>query len=81
MALADFAQPQRIVERERMRDAGLIEFGGDHPDIIRQRAANLGADIEAVRVDAVVVGHEDAHFRRLTTDEGIPTPAVPCLVA
>src|SRR5262249_40922019 len=59
--LADFAQPQRIVERERVRDPGLIEFRRDHPDVFGQRAADLGADVEPFRVDAVVVGDEDAH--------------------
>ncbi len=61
-ALADRAQPQRIVERERMRDAGLVELRRDHPDVVRQRAADLGADVEPLGMDAVVVGDQDAHI-------------------
>ena len=44
-----------------MRDAGLVELRRDHPDIVRQRAADLGADLEPLRMDAVVVGDENAH--------------------
>jgi len=60
-ALADFPQPQRIVERERMGDAGLVEFGGKHPHIVGQRARDLDADVEALGVNAVVVGDQNAH--------------------
>ncbi len=35
---ADFAQAQRIVQRQRMRHAGLIEFGRHHPDVVGQSA-------------------------------------------
>ena len=56
----DLAQPQRIVERERMRDAGLIVFRRDHPDVVGQLARDLLADVEPFRVDAVVVGDKDA---------------------
>ncbi len=59
--LADLAQPQRIVERERMRHAGLIELRRDHPDIVGQRTRDLRADLETLGMDAVVVGDEDAH--------------------
>src|SRR6185369_16714725 len=69
-ALTDFAQPQWIVERKRMRDAGLVELRRDHPDVLRQRAADLGTDVEPLRVDAIVVGHEDAHFRRRLKEYG-----------
>ena len=34
-ALGDFAQPQRIVQRQRMRDAGLIVLRRHHPDVVR----------------------------------------------
>ncbi len=44
-----------------MRDAGLVEFRRDHPDVVGQRAADLGADVEPVGMDAVVVGDQDAH--------------------
>ena len=60
-ALADRAQPQRIVERERVRDAGLVELRRHHPDVVGQRLADLGADVEPVGMDAVVVGDQDAH--------------------
>ena len=60
-ALLDLAQPQRIVERQRMGDAGLIEFRRDDPDIVGQLARDLFADIEPFGVNAVVVGDEDAH--------------------
>ena len=60
-AVADLAQPQRIVERQRMRDARLIVLRRDDPDIVGQRARDLGADIEAFGVNAVVVGDQNAH--------------------
>ena len=60
-ALADLAQPQRIVERQRMRDAGLIVFRRDHPDVVGQPARDLLADVEPFRMDAVVIGDKDAH--------------------
>jgi hypothetical protein len=60
-AFLHLAQPQRIVERERMRDAGLIGFRRDDPDVVRERARDLGAHVEPRRMDAVVVGNEDAH--------------------
>ena len=60
--LADLAQPQRIVERERMRHAGLVVLGRDHPDVVGQSLRDLLADFQARRVDAVVVGDKDAHY-------------------
>jgi hypothetical protein len=60
-ALADLAQPQRVVERERMGDAGLVELGGKHPDVVGESARDLNADVEALGVDAVIVGDQDAH--------------------
>ena len=38
MAGRDLAQPQRIVQRQRMRHAGLVRLGRDHPDIVGQGA-------------------------------------------
>ena len=61
MARADFAQPQRIVQRQRMRDAGLIEFRRHHPDVVGQRARDLLDDLQAGGVDAVVIGAENSH--------------------
>ena len=62
-ALVERAHAQRIVERERMRHAGLVEFRRHHPDIVGQRARDLGAGVEAGRVDAVVIGNQDTHAR------------------
>ena len=58
---SDLAQPQRIVERQRMGDARLVVFRRDHPNVVGQRARDLLADVEPFRVNAVVVGDEDAH--------------------
>jgi hypothetical protein len=70
-ALADLAQPQRIVERERVRDAGLVELRRDHPDVVGQRTADLDADVEPLRMDAVIVGDEDTHgFGRRSPHDG-----------
>src|SRR5258707_866677 len=51
----------RIVKRQRGRHAGLVVLGRDHPDVVGNLARNLLADLEAVGVDAVVVGDQDAH--------------------
>jgi hypothetical protein len=61
MPRADLAQAQRIVQRQRMRHAGLVELRRDNPDVIGQRARDLLQDLEAGGVDAVVVGAENAH--------------------
>jgi len=53
---ADFAQPQRVVQRQRVRHAGLVEFGRNHPDVVGQLLRDLLYNLEARRVDAVVVG-------------------------
>ena len=59
--VGDLAQPQRIVERQRMRDAGLIVLRRHHPDLVRQLARDLRADIETFGMNAVVIGDQDAH--------------------
>ena len=56
----DLAQPQRIVERERMGDARLVVFRRDHPDVVGQFARDLLAHVEPVRMNAVVIGDQDA---------------------
>ena len=61
MARADFAQPQRIVQRQRMRDAGLIELRRHDPDVVGQRAGDLLDDLQAGGMDAVVIGAENSH--------------------
>ena len=58
---ADLAQAQRQRERQRMRGAGLFGFGRHHPDIVGQRAGDLLGDDQARRMDAVVIGDENAH--------------------
>ena len=62
MPLADFAQAQRIVQRQRMRHAGLIGFRRHDPDVVGQRARDFFASLEARRVDAVVIGDENTHY-------------------
>ncbi len=60
-ALGDLAQPQRIVERQRVRHARLVVFRRDHPDIVGNGAGDLLAHVEPFRMDAVVIGDQDAH--------------------
>ena len=45
-----------------MRHAGLVVLRRDHPDVVGDLARDLLADFQALRVDAVVVGDEDAHY-------------------
>src|SRR5215217_241477 len=61
MARTDLTQSQRIVQRQRMRDAGLIKLGRHDPDIIRQRTGDLLHDLEAGSMDAVIIGAENSH--------------------
>src|SRR6476469_1948638 len=44
-----------------MRDAGLIELGRHHPDVVRQRTRDLLDHLQAGGMDAVVVGAENSH--------------------
>jgi hypothetical protein len=37
-------------------DTGLIVFRRDHPDVVGQRFGDLLTDVEAFRVNAVIVG-------------------------
>ena len=64
MTLGYFAQAQRIVERERMRDAALIRLGRDDDDVVRQLPRDRLQRLQAGSVDAVVIGAEDAHGLR-----------------
>jgi hypothetical protein len=41
--------------------AGLVEFRRHHPHVIGQRLGDAPAGFQAVGMDAVVVGYEDAH--------------------
>src|SRR3954453_286477 len=69
MTRADFAQTQGIIQRQRMRNSGLIEFGRHHPDIVGQRPRNLLEDFEPGGVDAVVIGAENSHPLRCLSIE------------
>ena len=57
----DLAQPQGIVQRQRMRDARLIQLRRHDPDVVGQRAGDLLHDLQAGCVDAVVIGAENSH--------------------
>src|SRR5438105_3894571 len=61
MPRADLAQAQGIVERQRMRNAGLVELRCHDPDVVRQRARNLLDDLQAGRMDTVIIGAENSH--------------------
>ena len=61
MARPDFAQAKRIVQRQRMRDAGLIELGRHHPDVVGQRSRDLLDNLQAGGMNAVVIGAENSH--------------------
>ena len=61
VARADFAQAQGIVQRQGMRDTGLIELRRHDPDVIGQRAGDLLDNLQAGSMDAVVIGAEDSH--------------------
>src|SRR5438309_1863804 len=44
-----------------MRNAGLVEFRRHDPDVVRQRARNLLDDLQARRMDTVIIGAENSH--------------------
>src|SRR5207248_2290896 len=74
--LLDSAQAQWIVQRQRMGNTGLVEFRRDDPYIGRKRTADLGADIEALGMDPIVVGDQNAHVddRYQSSDVTLHTP-------
>ena len=43
-----------------MRDARLVVFRRDHPHVVGNGARDLLAHVEPFRVDAVVIGDQDA---------------------
>ena len=61
MARADFAQPQRVAERQRMGDARLVALRRDDRHVVRKLARDRFEQLQALRVDAVVVGEQDSH--------------------
>ena len=61
-------QAHRADVGDAVRDARLLEGGGDGPDLAHlpgKRGGDLLGDGEARRADAVVVGEKDAHGRPL----------------
>ena len=48
-------------ERQRVRDAGLVALGRHDPDVVGQGPGDALQGFESRRVDAVVVGDQDAH--------------------
>ena len=59
--LAGLAEADRIGERQRMRDAGIVHLRRHDPDVVGKLSRDPLGGIEARRVDAVVVGDEDFH--------------------
>ena len=47
-----------------MREAGLVVLRRHHPDIVGERARDALQRRQALGVDAVVIGQQDAHRRR-----------------
>ena len=66
----DLPQAERIGERQRMRDAGIVHLRRHHPDVVGELSRDPLRDVEAGRVDAVVVGDEDFHAARSTPRDG-----------
>jgi hypothetical protein len=60
--LVDLAQTQRVVERKRMSHAGLVMLRRHDPDIFGKRVSDLLAGIKPRRVNAVVVGDQNAQW-------------------
>ena len=63
-----------------MRHARLVELRRHHPDVVRQRAPDLGANVEPVGMDAVVVGDQDAHHLYVVVMAGL-VPAIHVFLA
>ena len=55
---------KRIVQRQRMRDAGLIEFRRHDPDVVGQSAGDFLDDLQAGGMNAVIIGAENPHPSR-----------------
>ncbi len=71
--LGHLAQPQRVVQRQRMRDAGLVGLGRHDHDVVAEAPGDALQHGEPRRVDAVVVGDEDPH-RSLPLQPGLRRP-------
>ncbi len=61
--VADLAQPERLRQRQRMREAGLVRLRCDHPHVVGQSARDALEALQAFRMDTVVIGEKDAHVR------------------
>jgi hypothetical protein len=61
VARTDLAQAQRIVQRQRMRNAGLVKLRRHDPDVIGQRTRYLFDHLQSRGMDAVVIGAENSH--------------------
>ena len=64
MPFADLAHAQRIIQRQRMRYAGLIRFRCHDPHFIGKRTRNFLAGGKPRRMNAVVIGDENTHYAR-----------------
>ena len=55
------AHAQRLVQGQRVAGARLVGLGRHHPHVVAELAGDLAQRVQAGRIDAVVVGEEDAH--------------------
>jgi len=56
MTRAHFAQAKRIVERERMRDARLVQLRRHDPNVVGEFPCDLLDDLQARGMNAIVIG-------------------------
>jgi len=59
--LAELTHADGLAQGQRVRSAALVVLRRDHPNIGRELPGDLLQHFEATRLDAVVVGDEDAH--------------------
>ncbi len=60
-ALAGAAQPERIRQCQRMGNGGLVGFRRHHPQVVGELAGDPHRHVETRRMDAVIIGDQDAH--------------------
>ena len=63
LARREPAHTDRIGKAQRMRRTALLLFGRNHPDIGGETERDLFEHLEARRIDAVIVGDENAEIR------------------
>jgi len=74
--LARLPQPDRIGDRQRVSDAGLVGLRRDDPHLVGEFSRDPLQDREAFGVDAVIVGQENAHrFRAVRSFRARPCTA------